>query len=96
MCEGFKGFEEGVRVEFAGGRVDQVIGLLQHLADVDRVAMVEEILKEDNVTRLASLWLTGISDGGIAEDTYSSIVSFVHKKITQLDFFKWFSQTSLS
>ena len=46
MGEGFEGLQEGVGVQFTGGRVDQVIGLLQHQADVNRVAMVEEILKE--------------------------------------------------
>ena len=51
--EGLEGVEEGEGVEFVRGRVNQVIRLLQHLADVDRVAMVEEILKQRFMTMYA-------------------------------------------
>ena len=50
MGEGLEGVQEGEGVEFVRGRVNQVIRLLQHLADVDRVAMMEEILKQRFMT----------------------------------------------
>ena len=53
MGEGLEGVKEGEGVEFVRGRVNQVVRLLQHLADVDGVAVVEEILKQGLMTKYA-------------------------------------------
>ena len=47
MGEGFEGLEEGEGVEFTGGRINEVVRLLQDLADVHGVTVVEEILKQE-------------------------------------------------